>query len=437
VHPDDADTLRAAFARALRDPRPTPPALVRFGGVPDVWRVLAITLTDMRHVPAVRGIVANSRDVTEQLELQERLRRAQKMEALGQLAGGVAHDFNNVLAAIAGYAQLIADALPDGMPRDDATEVLRAAERGAGVVRHLLAFSRRQALDVETLDLAAVVRESARMLRPLLPATVHLALPGDDAVVWVRASRTALEQIVVNLAVNARDAMPDGGTLTLAVHERIDAEGRRCGMLVVRDTGIGIPSEHRERVFEPFFTTKSVGRGTGLGLSTVYGLVRQLGGSIDLESAVRAGTTFTVSLPGATNPAIARPAAARDASAGDGRGRRVLLVEDEPAIREFARRVLHRAGYDVTTAAHGGEALARLERGDPVDVLLTDAAMPVLGGRALADAARALRPELPIVLMSGYDERMGIDEVGPISAFVEKPFQVAHLLAVLRQVAPV
>jgi len=383
------------------------------------------------------AIVGTLLDVTEQRQLEARLREAHKMEALGQLAGGVAHDFNNILTAITGYAQVLRHDLPPDDPRaEDVAEILRAAERGAGVTRQLLAFGRRHALETEVLDLAAVVRELGPMLAQLLPRQLDLRLPDAEACAHVHATRSQLEQIVMNLVLNARDAMPGGGTVAIDVRTE-EAGGDRHAVLEVRDTGVGMTQEVRARAFEPFFTTKRKEQGTGLGLATVYGVVHQFGGEVDIESAQGAGTVVSVTLP-LVAPAHAPPSSEAVAPAASGR-RRVLLVEDESAIRALVRRVLDRAGYDVLEAPHGAAALEIVRTGTPLDLLLTDAAMPELSGVELARETAALRPDLPIVLMSGYAELSGVS-VGPGGAisgvgtpmtFIEKPFTMDRLLAVV------
>jgi PAS domain S-box-containing protein len=453
VHPGDLEKARRALDRVVTGPGPVGPEPLRFRHRDGSWRTLLVTLADLRAAPGVGGIVANSRDVTRQLALEERLRQSQKLEALGQLAGGVAHDFNNVLAAIVGYGQMVVDALPPGdARREDAEQVVLAAERGTDLTRQLLAFSRRGAAETEVIDLAAVARDTARMLRPLLPASIALVAPPDDAPpVPVRAARAPVEQIVLNLAVNARDAMPDGGTLTIAVRTDEPPHPGVPGMaptarLVVRDTGVGIPPEVRARIFEPFFTTKPNGRGTGLGLATVYGLTDQFGGTVEVESEVGRGTTFTVTLPLATAaelPAPQPPAAPvpPDRSRGPGPSvetpgpaarPRVLVVEDEAPIRTIARRALEGAGYDVVLESDGARALARLRTGEPFDLVLTDAAMPEVSGWRLAAEAAEARPALPVVLMSGYAELTdGRRAAVGVADYLEKPFSMRHLVDVV------
>ncbi|GLC23786.1 PAS domain-containing hybrid sensor histidine kinase/response regulator [Roseisolibacter agri] len=385
----------------------------------------------------VEHVLTTTRDVTDRRALESRLRQTHKMEALGQLAGGVAHDFNNILTAILGYAQLVQLELPADTPlRGDVDEIVRAAERGAGVTRQLLAFSRRQALETEVLDLAAVVRALGSMLRQLLPRTIELRLPPVEVDAPVRASRAQLEQVVMNLVLNARDAMPSGGTLVLDVGVVRDATGPQA-TLVVRDTGHGMSPEVRSRAFEPFFTTKRKEHGSGLGLAMAYGLVRQFGGEIDLDSTEGRGTAVTVTLPLAA-PATAAADASPSASRSGRRGR-ILLVEDEAPIRAMARRMLELAGYEVQEAPHGAAAVAALRAGAPVDLVLTDAAMPELGGVELASEAVALRPGLPVLLMSGYAELSGASVSGSgavvgapgCAGFIQKPFTTERLLSVV------
>jgi two-component system cell cycle sensor histidine kinase/response regulator CckA len=437
VHPDD----RGLVAEDVRRRMAGEPRAVHyfFRGMRRDGRMIHVEV----HATAAEyhgraALVGSLLEVTERLQLEERMRQGQKMEALGQLAGGVAHDFNNILAAISGHAQLLLADLPGHDPRrSDVEEILRASQRGAGVTRQLLAFSRRQAIETEVIDLAAVVRELGLMLGQLLPRTITLTVPDAGASAHVRATRTQLEQIVVNLALNGRDAMPGGGTLELDVRESpagAYGAGRRA-LLTVRDNGLGMSPEVQARAFEPFFTTKRKEQGTGLGLATVYGLVRQFGGDIEIESTVGTGTTVVVSLPVvAATPTL--PVAV-PVPAGAGLRRRVLLAEDEAAIRTLTRRVLERAGYDVLEAPDGAAAVAVLRSAEPLDLLLTDAAMPELSGVELAREAAALRPGLPVLLMSGYAELSGValapsgavEGVTGLVGFVEKPFAMERLVA--------
>ena len=430
LHPDDVAPARRRLAEAGApgaDASAERPLRIRRRDGSYLWVLLRVS--DMRDDPVVRGFVVNARDVTEELRLQERLTQAQKLEALGQLAGGVAHDFNNILAAITSYGQLLVEELPAGTPAaEDATEIVRAAARGAAVTGQLLAFSRRQALETAVIELGALVRDTAGLLRPLLPSSIALRLPDADAPpAHVRATRAQVEQIVLNLAVNARDAMPDGGELQLRVGTRARADGADA-LLVVVDSGVGMSEGVRTRAFEPFFTTKPAGRGTGLGLATVYGLVRQFGGTIEVESAEGAGTTVTVALPLAA-PAPSRPAEGDVPAPPAPRAARLLLVEDEEQVRASLVRALGRAGHTVLAAPDGQAALDLLRAGERVDLVLSDVAMPRLGGRELAAAVAREFPTLRVVLMSGYAELGGEPAPdGEVAGFVAKPFDVARLL---------
>jgi PAS domain S-box-containing protein len=442
LHPDDLAVGQAYLSQITKLSFLRLVTPLRFRHADGSWHHLAIVLTNMVENPAVRGIVVNARDVTEQLALETQLRQSQKMEALGQLAGGVAHDFNNVLAAISGFARLVHDDLPIGSEtRDDASEILAAAARGAGVTKQLLAFSRRQAMETQVIDLADVARETHRMLRPFLPAAVSLDVQAPDSRVPVRADRTQLEQVLINLALNACDAMPAGGVLTVHVGVQRDSDGphaREVAQLIVRDGGVGMSDEVRARVFEPFFTTKESGRGTGLGLATVYGIVQQFGGSVTVDSAEGIGSTFTVELPLAHDtPSVIH--ARSDHAVPPSEGRTILLVEDEEQVRRSTTRILERAGYHVITAENGARALRLLTASSTaIHLVLTDAAMPELGGRELAQRVTELRPDVPVVLMSGYAELSGqdlrisgVDDAPEVAAFLEKPFSAERLLSLV------
>jgi PAS domain S-box-containing protein len=401
--------------------------------------------------------LAIHRDVTEQRELEQRLRQKVKMEAVGRLAGGVAHDFNNLLTAILGYADLLDDGLGAAHPaREDVAEIRRAAERAGMLTRQLLAFSRMQVLRPRVLDANGVVRETERMLGRLIGADVELRTALAAAPCLVKADPGQLEQVLVNLAVNARDAMPDGGRLlietavveldAIQVREHVTMPPGRYVRLAVSDSGRGMDATTQARIFEPFFTTKERGKGTGLGLATVYGIVKQSGGWIWVASEPDRGTTFTVYLPRARGAADAAPAedpapAEPHGAAPEG-GETVLLVEDEGSVRSLARRVLERGGYRVLAAADGREALAvaRAHQG-PIPLLLTDVVMPGLTGPRLAVRLRRLRPELRVLYMSGYTENAlparaiapGAPGASRAAGFVQKPFVPEQLARAVRQ----
>jgi len=381
---------------------------------------------------------------------EERLRQAAKMEAVGQLAGGVAHDFNNLLTTVGGHAQLLLKRLPPGDAlRRSAEQIAKAADRAAAVTRQLLAFSRKQVLQPRVLSLNGVATETAGLVRQLLGEHVRLATALDDRLPPVLADPTQIGQVLLNLVVNARDAMPDGGTITVTTRAETLAPGHvRDGMpieagawavLAVADTGVGMSADVQSHVFEPFFTTKEAGKGTGLGLSTVYGIVKQSGGYVWVTSAVGAGTTFEVwlpAVPGSAHDALPTPARGVPLAAPGGR-ETVLLAEDEGAVREFVRDVLVDAGYRVLDAADPAAALraAALHDG-PVHLLLTDVVMPGGTGRRLADALRAERPAARVLYMSGYTDHTvfrhaRLDEGTP---FLQKPFAPDALLAKVREV---
>jgi len=396
------------------------------------WYGTAITGDDGR----LTAIATLADDVTEQVELQDRLRHSQKMDAVGRLAGGIAHDFNNILTAILGHADLVLMQLPAGDEARRHVEMMRdSASRAADLTQQLLAFSRRQVRDPRQLDPARVVTGVVPMLRRLIGENIELVtrLPPEP---WpVVADRSQLEQVLVNLAVNARDAMPTGGRLELRVGTLAGTDGAEDRVeLVVADTGVGMDRDTVARIFEPFFTTKERGRGTGLGLATVYGIVDGSGGTIEVESRPGAGSTFRILLPRATG----EPADAAGPSTGSARGSdlsalgaEILLVEDDPAVRELTADMLTTAGYRVREAPDA-EAALRLLEAHPArpDLVLSDVVLP---GRTGADLARNLRrrwPDLKVVFMSGYPEdalgRHGVLDDGV--ELIQKPFTAAILL---------
>ncbi len=391
---------------------------------------------------AIIGLTAIGEDRTEQLRLAAHLQRVERMEAIGQLAGGLAHDFNNLLTVIGGHADLVAAEAPAGSSiAAEAAEIRAAVERASGLTRQLLAVSRRQVLEPRPVDVAAVVEALAPMLRRLLGERIELDVGAPTDGAWVEADPSQLEQVVLNLAVNARDAMLDGGRLTIEVavaaagsvlDPKPDPLERDTVVLTVRDTGVGMPPEVAARVFEPFFTTKPAGAGTGLGLATVYGIVRQSGGEIFLDTAPGVGTTFTITLPRIDPPDAAPPRS--EASGTERRGGTVLVVEDEAPVRALVRRILERDGYVVLDAPDGtaAEALAAsLET--PPDLVLSDVVLPGVAGSELAARFRARWPNVPIVLMSGYAAPdSGFGDIGAATPFLPKPFGPDQLRAAVR-----
>jgi PAS domain S-box-containing protein len=394
----------------------------------------------------VEYVIGTGIDITDQRQLEEQLRQAQKMEAVGNLAGGVAHDFNNLLTVINGYSQLVLDQLGgDSLLSKEILEIRNAGERATSLVRQLLAFSRKQMVRPQVLDLNSVVAGVSRMLRRLIGENVELLTELDSALPPVKADPGQIEQIVMNLAVNASDAMPQGGRLTLETrHTELDQAyasrhlGVRPGsyaMLAVSDTGHGINSEVRPHLFEPFFTTKEVGRGTGLGLSTVYGIVKQNNGHVWVYSEPGIGTTFKVYLPAVEGP-VTLPSPAPEASGRNFGTETILLVEDEPALRAMAKEVLSRHGYSVLEASNAAEALRVAdEKGCRIDLLLTDVVMPGMNGRELALRLAERCPGIKVLFVSGYTDsavmRNGL--LHESAAFLEKPFAPGTLLRQIRQ----
>ena len=405
------------------------------------FRAIISPLDADRVVWMARDVTAQRRAEAALRESEEQLRQAQKMEAVGQLAGGIAHDFNNLLSAIGINCALLRSELPEGAPgREEVDEIQRAAERAAALTRHLLAVGRKQKLEPQVVDLNGLVEE-AELLLDRLPGeriTVELALAAEVAPVWADPSQ--LTQVLLNLAVNARDAMPRGGTLTVST-----GESGAWVLLGVRDTGVGMDTETQARIFEPFFTTKEPGRGTGLGLSTVYGIVQQSGGRISVDSAPGAGTSVTIAQPryeGSEAPAH-RP---DEPVAAPGGSETILVVEDELAVRNSVRRLLVRQGYTVLEARHGADALRLLRghsgagadgsaAGPRIDLVLTDLVMPEMGGRDLIDRLRDEWPALPLLVMSGYDAD-AVSKGGELPAgvgFLAKPFTVDELVRRVRE----
>lgn len=396
------------------------------------------------------GAVVTFLDVSHEKKLEEQLRQAQKMEAIGQLAGGVAHDFNNLLTIITGYSELLLELMsPDNPDRELLEEIRKAGERSASLTRQLLAFSRKQVLAPKVLDLNNVVRDTEKMLRRVIGEDIELTTVLHPQLGSVKADPGHLEQVLLNLAVNARDAMPQGGKLTIETNNVVLGEDYARShvvlqpgeyvMLKVTDTGIGMTEEVKRRLFEPFFTTKGSGKGTGLGLAVVHGIVKQSDGAIEVHSEPGVGTSFEIYLPRVENVAPAEKSLAGLSSAPRGT-ETLLLVEDEDAVRALSRFTLQQCGYTVLEASHGEEAI-RVARDHPetIHLLVTDVVMPGFGGRVLADRLLSLHPEMKVLYLSGYTDdavvRHGIlhEEVN----FLQKPFSpnaLAHQVrAVLEQ----
>ncbi len=389
------------------------------------------------------------RDTTEQKLLEGQLRQSQKMEVVGQLTGGIAHDFNNLLMVITGYSELLLQRQRSDNEEPDKflMAIDQAAQRAASLTRRLLAFSRRQIVQPANLDLTEVVKEVDEMLRYLLGERIELEVHLESGVCWVKVDPGQIEQIVVNLAVNARDAMPEGGRLTVET-KSVELAGRQAAeigvepgpyaVLSVSDTGCGIDRETQERIFEPFFTTKTAGRGTGLGLSTVKAILEQIGGQITVESEVGQGTTFRTFLP-VIDQALkdADPAAMRERGCDFAGSETILLVEDDEPVRAVIGTMLEGYGYRVLSARNSEEASRLLdETGENIHLLLTDVVMPGLTGPQLAERARRARPDLEVLFMSGYTEDSdGLESLDdPNVALIPKPFSTDQLLRKLHEV---
>jgi two-component system, cell cycle sensor histidine kinase and response regulator CckA len=410
----------------------------------------SLTITPVRDARGeIQHFIAIKRDLTEDRSLRENLMQAQKMESVGRLAGGVAHDFNNLLTVINGSTELaLSNLAPDSPAHEDLLDIRRAAERAAALTRQLLAFSRRQILRRHLVDLPALIGDLSKMLQRLIGEDVALHTELGPLSGRVLADAGQLEQVVMNLVVNARDAMPNGGALTLstaeveldqaATSQHDDMVPGRYVRFTVRDSGTGMDEKVRARIFEPFFTTKAPGQGTGLGLSTVYGIIRQSGGDVQVESVPGEGTAFHIYLPFAhaddehasVAPPTPKPVSA-EANAGQLRGT-ILVVDDEPILRSLAVKILTRSGYTTLSAGDADEAIAVFEaRGGAVDLLLTDVVMPGLSGPQLAKELTARRPGLKVIFASGYTDDMvlrhGVD--GDTMEFLGKPYTFKELIA--------
>jgi PAS domain S-box-containing protein len=471
VHPADRDALQHSVAAAVADPATTVSTVqYRVRRADDHYAYVSGSLIVQRSQDgSAERVIGSIRDVTSEHVLEDRLRHAQKMEAVGQLAGGVAHDFNNLLTVIGGHVFMLEQASgdnsakpgePDPRSAKHLAGITRATDRAASLTRQLLAFGRKQLLSPTLLDVNAIVEETLHMMRPAVGERVEISTRLDPNLRAVYADAGQLGQVLVNLALNARDAMQptNGGTLTIETANAILADrsearsadaisgavesGLSAGnyvRLTVRDTGTGMDAATLSRAFEPFFTTKPPGRGTGLGLASVYGIVKQSFGDIQAESAPGVGSTFTIHLPAAERRRVPRSDMVDDAGAVPWTGvataprsphRGVLLVEDNGGVRAFAAEVLSQAGYDVRSARHGVEALELMRKYESsIDVVVTDVVMPEMGGRPLVEQLRKQRPQLPVLYITAYtDDASMIDEVKATGArLLEKPFTASQL----------
>jgi PAS domain S-box-containing protein len=394
------------------------------------------------------GIASFGRDVTEQRQLEAQYRQSQKMEAVGQLAGGIAHDFNNLLQVISGYANLALDGLPDGAPLSaEVSEIRRAAERATGLVRQLLAFSRRQTMERRAIDLNETVGDLLKLLRRIIGEHIDLEFIAGAEVPAVQADPGQIEQVLVNLCVNARDAMPDGGRIAIStarVAVGLEFVERhpwaRVGdfvLLAVSDTGPGIPADILDHIFEPFFTTKDVGKGTGLGLATVYGIVKQHEGMIEVQTGQGGGASFRIYLPAVTSGMTAEEPRVADVPARQAH-ETILIAEDEELVRNLARRVLEQGGYRVLVARDGAEAISLVESsGAEIDLALLDVVMPKAGGPQVRARIRELQPGMAVMYCTGYSRQMLTDSTGVDEeslALLLKPYSPRSLLDRVRDV---
>ena len=431
--------LLSGAQKRLADQR----TFVRRDGSEALGQVAASLVVDAKANP--RFAIVMVEDLTERLHLEEQLRHAHRMEAVGQLAGGVAHDFNNLLTVITGRSRFAIRSLGDrdGAIRGDLDEIAAAAERAASLTQQLLAYSRRQVLQPRVIDVNGVVANMQRMLLRLIGEDTEIVTELAPHAVRVRADPSQLEQVILNLAVNARDAMPGGGRLTIRTASIAHAEtiGRehdeaptsgRYALLAVEDTGEGMDEETRSRIFEPFFTTKEPGKGTGLGLSTVYGIIAQSGGFIRVASAPGAGSTFAVYLPLAREEVAAEPAPLGSDGVLSGSGT-ILLAEDDDGVRALAELILSQYGYTVLPARDGEDALRIADQhAGPIDLLVTDIVMPRMRGTELAERLTSRRPDIGVLYMSGYADASALGEVNA-AAIVPKPFSEETLAGLVRE----
>ena len=429
IHPDDRRRAIDFIADVARDRAPGEPLEWRMRAADGTWMDVETTATGQLDDPDVQGIVLNSRNVTERKRLEAQLRQSQRLESVGQLAGGIAHDFNNFLSVIRGYARFLVEGLDDEDPhRSDAVEIEKAAERASRLTSQLLVFSRNEVVQRRVLDVAEVLSGLTSLLDRTLGENVRLMTDVERPLRRVEADPTQIEQVLVNLAVNARDAMPSGGELRVELANVAEGpNGLPAVRLRVRDTGTGMTQDVVERAFEPFYTTKPKGEGTGLGLATVYGIVTQSGGTIEIDSTPGGGTTIEVMLPAteAELPQQSEPAGPADAAT---LGETILVVEDEAAVRRLTCRILKREGYTVLEAPDGRHAIDTWDaHPGEIDLLLTDVVMPGMSGKELAE-----RLGIEPVFMSGYTDDVMLRHGMEGLRLVQKPFDAQTLLGAVR-----
>jgi PAS domain S-box-containing protein len=445
--PESGDRLRAELARARRGRSPARFVEVQFARKDSRLLLAELHVTGVIKDGLSIGQLGVARDISERRNLEEQLRHAQKIEGIGRLAGGIAHDFNNLLTAIGGRCYLLLRQLPEDSPLRGNVEIIKGAtDRAARLTQQLLAFSRKQILELRVLDLNAIVAGIQPLLRRMIGEDIEVTALAEPDLGQIKGDPGQIEQVLMNLAVNARDAMPGGGRLIVETANVVLDEtyarthsGVEPGpyvMLAVSDTGHGMDAAVQARIFEPFFTTKEIGKGTGLGLATVYGIVKQSGGHIAVYSEVGHGSTFKVYLPRVDGPLLAEEAPGPEAPAPRG-WETVLVVEDDEALRTLAREVLTLEGYTVIESGQPADALARMERHEgPIHLLLTDVVMPQMSGIQLAELLRAARPGLKVLFMSGYTDgamvRRGVLQGG--THLLNKPFTPDGLTRKVREI---
>ena len=451
VHPDDLAVVEQQQAKLRQTPGITVTYEARMRHKDGSWRWMEKTVTNLLHEPTIQALVANFRDISERKAAEEerarlgqRLRQAERMEAVGRLAGGIAHDFNNILGGILGYSEMLAEQTPEGPLRRYANNVLTAANRARGLVDQILAYSRSQRGERVAVDLGRVVAETLDLLRGSLPGGILLEGHVPASPVHVVGDTTQLHQVLMNLCTNAIQAMGEAGTLRVTL-ETLDTREPRSlpqgalppgayATLSITDSGAGMDEATIARIFEPFFTTKEVGKGTGLGLSLVYGIVTDSGGAIDVASRVGQGSTFTIYLPRVDSATA--PAEEEKAPIPRGQGQRILVIDDEAPLVAVTTEVLSRLGYKAVGFSNGRDALAEVQATPGhFDAVITDEVMPGLSGTELAQRLRLVRPDLPIVLVSGYigplmSERAHAAGVGRI---LKKPVQSRETASALAE----
>jgi PAS domain S-box-containing protein len=442
VHPEDEPDVRLLFVDEVSRGANVEPGPFRARHKNGTWRYLEARGVNMLDDPAVNGLVYTIRDVTANQELERRLRQGERLEAIGQLAGGISHDFNNVLLVIRGYTSLLRASLHDAALISDVDEIAAAADRAAELTRQLLAFSRRQVLKPQLVDLKSIIDGIEKLLRRSASEDIelHFDIPGE--LPPVLADPGQMEQVLLNLVLNARDAMPDGGVIRVAAAEAVLTRDANVSpplepdgyvALSVIDNGTGIDPDALPHIFEPFFTTKSDGLGTGLGLSTVYGIVAQSGGGIEVTTPQQGGTCFTIYLPAAAGEVEVDDTEAIPLRLPAG-SETILLVEDEDPVRELVSRVLEDVGYTVLTAARPSDA-QRIVSSSKVDLLLTDVVMPEMSGYDLATRIRLAQPGVHVLFMSGYAHKaLGEASELPEGDLLRKPFSTEDLTRAVRAV---